>query len=98
MNKIKYVYEVVVAVEMAPEDIVRDFGRDPIIEPNGKSYLDLGIVKAGFVTENADLDENAAEAKAVRTAAYWFKVNNPEWTNERLVGLSPVLVKRGLVR
>lgn len=95
-TKIKSVFEVVIGVEMSPEG-VKLVGGDGSMEPNGKHYLILDKVKAGTVTLS-DEEPGAIQAKAVRTACYFYKQNNPDWADSHLVGLSPSLVKQALVR
>jgi hypothetical protein len=94
--KVRYTYDVVLAVEMAPAAIEM-FGVEPVIEPNGRSYFVLGEKRASCV-----LPDDATEAEAVRkcvaTAAFFYKNDNPEWADSPIRGLSPDLIKRSLVR
>lgn len=95
-QRIKFVYDLILAVEMAPAAVLVT-GNEPLIEPNGKSYCELARKRAGVVVDS-DTPEKDAIAKAIRTAAFFFKQDNPEWKDSRIVGLSPERVKAVLVR
>lgn len=96
-SKIRHTFDVCVAVEMAPAAIRLVSDIDPVIEPNGRSFLPLGEMRASTVVEDTVSDADAVR-KVIKTACYWYKQQNPDWADSRLVGLSPELVKRGLVR
>lgn len=95
MNKTKFTFDLVVAVEMEPEQ-VREHGYSPIEAPNGKTFCPLGEMRASAIVEGDD--ENEARRKAIRTGCYFFKQQHPEWEGELLHGLDAELVRRSLVR
>lgn len=96
-TKIKWTFDLVLAVEMAPAAIKAFSNQEPLVEPNGKSYYVLGEKRASCVLPD-DATEADAVKKAVGTAAFFFKKDNPEWADSPIRGLSPELVRRGLAR
>lgn len=93
---VKFTYDVLLAVEMHPTDIYA-MGEEPLIEPNGRVYLPLQEWRAGAVVDD-DVDESEARRKAIRTACFYFKAENPDWQEHLLVGLSPDLVRASVLR
>lgn len=97
MSKIRHTYDLVIAIEMQPAAVLLTTGNEAIIEPNGKSYCELGKMRASAVVAE-DVSDADARRKAIATACFFYKKDNPEWAEAKLVGLSPELVKRSLVR
>lgn len=106
MPKIKHTFDVVIAVEKSPAQVAELQNAcallgvdapDHIVAPNGRSFAILGEMRASTVVDS-EVSNDEAERKAVRTACFFFKQNNPEWADDRLHGLDPELVKRSLVR
>jgi hypothetical protein len=96
-HKIRWTFDIVLAVEMAPAAIRAFSDQEPLVEPNGKSYFVLAEKRASCVLPDSATETEAVK-KAVGTAAFFYKQDNPEWADSPIRGLSPELVKRSLAR